>query len=144
MIAYTRAMNKELNPDGVKSVAFCPGFVDTDMSAFVKEFIPADEMLRTSDIAEALRFMLRLSVNCVDPGDRVRASGREHLGDALGHGERLVGQCIHERAADRTARVLVEQPRGLRLIVQHRAVGDAKPGAGPLGPARACGAIRQR
>jgi short-subunit dehydrogenase len=66
-IAYSRAMNKELNDAGVKSVAFCPGFVDTDMSDFVKESIPPEAMLRTSDIAEALRFMLRLSPNCVIP-----------------------------------------------------------------------------
>jgi len=67
VVAYTNAMNKELNGAGVKSVAFCPGFVDTDMSDFVKQSIPADDMLRTSDIAEALRFMLRLSPNCVIP-----------------------------------------------------------------------------
>jgi short-subunit dehydrogenase len=67
VVAYTTAMNKELNGAGVKSVAFCPGFVDTDMSEFVKESIPAEDMLRTSDIAEALRFMLRLSPNCVIP-----------------------------------------------------------------------------
>jgi short-subunit dehydrogenase len=67
VIAYTQAMNKELNADGVKSVAFCPGFVDTDMTDFVKHAIPPDEMLRTSDIAEALRFLLRLSPNCVIP-----------------------------------------------------------------------------
>ena len=60
-------MNKELNGAGVKSVAFCPGFVDTDMSDFVKESIPAEDMLRTSDIAEGLRFMLRLSPYCVIP-----------------------------------------------------------------------------
>jgi short-subunit dehydrogenase len=65
VVAYTNAMNKELNAAGVKSVAFCPGFVDTDMSEFIKESIPADEMLRPSDIAEALRFVLRLSPNCV-------------------------------------------------------------------------------
>ena len=58
VVAYTNAMNKELNADGVKSVAFCPGFVDTDMSEFVKESIPAEEMLKTSDMAEALRFLL--------------------------------------------------------------------------------------
>ena len=52
---------------GVKSVAFCPGFVDTDMSEFVKQSIPAEEMIRTSDIAEALRFALRLSPSCVVP-----------------------------------------------------------------------------
>jgi short-subunit dehydrogenase len=67
VVAYTEAMNKELNADGVKSVAFCPGFVDTDMSEFVKGAIPAEEMLTTSDIAEALRFVLRLSRKCVVP-----------------------------------------------------------------------------
>ena len=67
VVAYTSAMNKELNGAGVKSVAFCPGFVDTDMSEFVKESIPAEEMIRTSDIAEALQFVLRLSPSCVVP-----------------------------------------------------------------------------
>jgi short-subunit dehydrogenase len=67
VVGYTQAMNKELNGDGVKSVAFCPGFVNTDMSDFVKQAIPAEDMLRTSDIAEALRFLLRLSPNCVIP-----------------------------------------------------------------------------
>src|SRR5437868_13123650 len=67
VIAYTRAMIKELASDGVKSVAFCPGFVDTDMADFVKGTIPAEEMLRPSDIAEALRFVLRVSPMCVIP-----------------------------------------------------------------------------
>jgi short-subunit dehydrogenase len=67
VVAYTSAMNKELNGAGVKSVAFCPGFVDTDMSEFVKDSIPAEEMIRTSDIAEALQFVLRLSPSCVIP-----------------------------------------------------------------------------
>jgi NAD(P)-dependent dehydrogenase (short-subunit alcohol dehydrogenase family) len=67
VIAYTRAMNKELNGDGIKSVAFAPGFVDTDMSEFIKSQIPAEEMLRTSDVAEALRFLLRVSPACVVP-----------------------------------------------------------------------------
>jgi short-subunit dehydrogenase len=67
VVAYTEAMNKELQGDGIKSVALCPGFVDTDMSEFVKESIPAGEMIRTSDVAEALRFLLRLSPHCVVP-----------------------------------------------------------------------------
>jgi short-subunit dehydrogenase len=48
VVAYTTAMNEELNAAGVKSVAFCPGFVDTDMSEFVKASIPAEDMLRTA------------------------------------------------------------------------------------------------
>lgn len=67
VIAYTRSMNRELAGEGIKSVALCPGFVDTDMSEFIKESIPAQEMLRPQDIAEALRFLLRLSPTCVVP-----------------------------------------------------------------------------
>jgi NAD(P)-dependent dehydrogenase (short-subunit alcohol dehydrogenase family) len=67
VIAYTRAMNGELNQDGVKSVAFCPGFVDTDMSDWVKDQIPPEEMVRTSDITGAVRFLLSLSPSCVVP-----------------------------------------------------------------------------
>jgi len=65
VVSYTVAMNKELANDGIKSVALCPGFVDTDMADFIKETIPAEAMLKTSDIAEALRFLLRVSPACV-------------------------------------------------------------------------------
>jgi short-subunit dehydrogenase len=67
VIAYTTAMNKELSLQGVKSVAFCPGFVDTDMADFIKGTIPAEEMLRPSDIGEALKFLLRVSPQCLVP-----------------------------------------------------------------------------
>jgi NAD(P)-dependent dehydrogenase (short-subunit alcohol dehydrogenase family) len=67
LVAYTQAMNKELNSDGVKSVAFCPGFVDTDMTDFIKGSIDAAEMVRPGDIAEGVRFILRLSPACVVP-----------------------------------------------------------------------------
>jgi NAD(P)-dependent dehydrogenase (short-subunit alcohol dehydrogenase family) len=67
VIGWTEAMNKELNGEGVKSVALAPGFVDTPMTEFVKQSIPADEMIRTSDIAEAVRFLLRTSPACVVP-----------------------------------------------------------------------------
>jgi short-subunit dehydrogenase len=67
VIAYTRAMNKELNEAGIKSVAFCPGFVDTDMADFMRSTIAAEDMLKPEDIAEALRFVLRVSPACVIP-----------------------------------------------------------------------------
>jgi NAD(P)-dependent dehydrogenase (short-subunit alcohol dehydrogenase family) len=67
VISYTRSMNAELNSDGVKSVAFCPGFVDTDMTDYVKATVPSEEMIRPSDISEGVRFILRLSPNCVIP-----------------------------------------------------------------------------
>jgi NAD(P)-dependent dehydrogenase (short-subunit alcohol dehydrogenase family) len=67
VIAWTQAMNKELNGDGVKSVALCPGFVDTPMTEFVREHVPKEEMIRPEDISEAVRFLLRTSPYCVVP-----------------------------------------------------------------------------
>jgi short-subunit dehydrogenase len=67
VVGYTQAMNKELNGDGIKSVAFCPAFVDTDMTEFVRGQVPQEEMLKTSDIAQALSFMLSVSPACVVP-----------------------------------------------------------------------------
>jgi short-subunit dehydrogenase len=67
VIAYTQAMNKELNGEGIKSTAFCPGFVDTDMTDFAKQSVAAEEMLRPEDIGEAVRFLLRVSPACVIP-----------------------------------------------------------------------------
>jgi short-subunit dehydrogenase len=67
VIAYTIAMNKELGKQGIKSVALCPGWVDTDMTVFVKEQVPAEEMIRPQDIASAVRFVLGLSPAAVVP-----------------------------------------------------------------------------
>lgn len=67
VVSYTQAMNKELNSDGIKSVAFCPGFVDTDMTEFARGTVSQEDMLKTTDMAEALRFLLRVSPACVVP-----------------------------------------------------------------------------
>jgi NAD(P)-dependent dehydrogenase (short-subunit alcohol dehydrogenase family) len=64
---YTQSMNKELSTEGIKSVAFCPGFVATPMTEFVQGQVPPDEMITTQDIAEAVRFLLTLSPNCYVP-----------------------------------------------------------------------------
>jgi NAD(P)-dependent dehydrogenase (short-subunit alcohol dehydrogenase family) len=67
VVGYTEAMSKELASVGIKSTALCPGYVDTDMTEFVKGQIPADEMIRPQDIAEGVRFVLRLSRGCTIP-----------------------------------------------------------------------------
>ena len=54
-------MNKELNGEGIKSLALCPGFVETPMTEFIREQVPAEQMIRPTDIAEAVRFVLRTS-----------------------------------------------------------------------------------
>ncbi len=67
VIGWTQAMNKELNGEGVKSVALCPGFVDTPMTEFVREHVKPEDMIKTSDIAASVRFLLDLSPACVVP-----------------------------------------------------------------------------
>ncbi len=67
VIGFTQAMNKELGSEGIKSCALCPAFVDTAMADWVKGAIAAEDMIRTEDIAEAVRMLLRLSPGCVVP-----------------------------------------------------------------------------
>jgi NAD(P)-dependent dehydrogenase (short-subunit alcohol dehydrogenase family) len=67
VIAYTQAMNKELGGDGIRSVALCPGWVDTDMSDFIKGQVAPEQMIRPADVAAAVRFVLGLSPNAVVP-----------------------------------------------------------------------------
>ena len=59
VIALTRSLNEELDADGVRAIALCPGFVDTPMAEW--SGIPPDQMIRPEDCAEVVRMLLRLS-----------------------------------------------------------------------------------
>ena len=59
VIALTRSQNAELDADGVRAIAICPGFVDTAMAAW--SGLAADEMIQPEDCAEIVRMCLRLS-----------------------------------------------------------------------------------
>jgi len=67
VVGFTEAMNKELKDHGIKSTALCPAFVDTPMTDFVKESVPPESMIQTSDIAGAVRYLLTLSPGCLIP-----------------------------------------------------------------------------
>ncbi len=67
VVGFTEAMNKELGAEGIKSCALCPAFVDTPMTEFVKQTVPAEDMIRSEDIAEAVKMLLALSPACVVP-----------------------------------------------------------------------------
>jgi NAD(P)-dependent dehydrogenase (short-subunit alcohol dehydrogenase family) len=58
VISLTRSLNEELDGDGVRAIAICPGFVDTPMAEW--SGIPGDEMIRPDDCAEVVRMCLRL------------------------------------------------------------------------------------
>src|SRR4051812_34923245 len=59
VIALTRSLNDELDADGVRAIALCPGFVDTPMAQW--SGIEPDQMIRPEDCAEVVRMCLRLS-----------------------------------------------------------------------------------
>jgi NAD(P)-dependent dehydrogenase (short-subunit alcohol dehydrogenase family) len=67
LVGFTQAMQRELGPAGIKSTVLCPGFVDTELSDYVKDAVPPDTMIRSEDVAESVRSLLRLSSACVIP-----------------------------------------------------------------------------
>src|SRR5436190_9844653 len=77
VIALTRSLNDELDADGVRAIALCPGFVDTPMAQW--SGIEPDEMIRPEDCAEVVRMCLRLS-----PHARVPQVVIERMGSTNG------------------------------------------------------------
>jgi NAD(P)-dependent dehydrogenase (short-subunit alcohol dehydrogenase family) len=76
VIALTRSQNAELDADGVRAIALCPGFVDTPMAQWTG--LPAEEMIQPADCAEVVRMCLRLSPHARIPQiviERVGGSG---------------------------------------------------------------------
>jgi len=73
VISLTRSLNEELDADGVRAVAICPGFVDTPMAAW--SGIPGDEMIRPEDCAEVVRMLLRLSPHARVPQVVIERAG---------------------------------------------------------------------
>jgi len=73
VISLTRSLNEELDADGVRAVAICPGFVDTPMAEW--SGIPGDEMIQPEDCAEIVRMCLRLSPHARIPQVVIERSG---------------------------------------------------------------------
>jgi NAD(P)-dependent dehydrogenase (short-subunit alcohol dehydrogenase family) len=67
VVGFSQATQKEVAGQGIQVTAFCPGFVDTPMTEFVKEQVQPEEMIRPEDIAESVRFLLRTSPACLVP-----------------------------------------------------------------------------
>ena len=74
VISLTNSMNRELEADGIRICAICPGFVDTPMASWTG--MSADEMIQPEDCAEVVRLLLRLS-----PAARIPQVVVERLGD---------------------------------------------------------------
>jgi NAD(P)-dependent dehydrogenase (short-subunit alcohol dehydrogenase family) len=79
VISLTHSLNADLDDDGVRAIAICPGFVDTPMAEFAG--LPSDEMIQPEDCAEVVRMCLRLS-----PRARVPQVVIERVGSRSGVG----------------------------------------------------------
>jgi NAD(P)-dependent dehydrogenase (short-subunit alcohol dehydrogenase family) len=76
VIALTHSQNAELDADGVRAIAICPGFVDTPMAQW--SGLGHEEMIQPEDCAEIVRMCLRLSPRARIPQvvvERVGSSG---------------------------------------------------------------------
>ena len=79
VIALTRSVNAELEADGVRAIALCPGFVDTPMADW--SGLAPEEMIQPADCAEIVRMCLRLSPRARVPQVVVeRVGGRDGVG----------------------------------------------------------------
>ena len=67
VVGLTQGMHKELGGEGIQCTALCPGFVATDMTDWVQDQVPKEEMIQPEDIAEAVRYLLRTSPACFVP-----------------------------------------------------------------------------
>jgi NAD(P)-dependent dehydrogenase (short-subunit alcohol dehydrogenase family) len=67
VVGLSQGLHKELSNDGIQVTALCPGFVATDMTDWVEGQVPKEDMIQPEDIAEAIRYLLRTSRNCIVP-----------------------------------------------------------------------------
>ena len=77
VISLTHSLNADLDDDGVRAIAICPGFVDTPMAEY--SGLQTEEMIRPEDCAEVVRMCLRLSPRARVPQvviERVGSSGK--------------------------------------------------------------------
>jgi NAD(P)-dependent dehydrogenase (short-subunit alcohol dehydrogenase family) len=67
VVGLSQGMHMELKNDGIQVTALCPAFVATPMTDWIEGQVPKDEMIQPDDIAESVRFLLRISPACIVP-----------------------------------------------------------------------------
>lgn len=67
LTSLARSINVELGAFGVRAFSLCPGFVDTELAAWVHDDVPRETMIRDSDVADIVTCLLQLSRATVVP-----------------------------------------------------------------------------
>ena len=87
ILGLTRAMARELAPDGIRVNAICPGFIDTDitagrltdeMRAQIRSAIPMGRVGEASDVAGCALF-LACDLSAYVTGSEVDVNGGSHI-----------------------------------------------------------------
>jgi NAD(P)-dependent dehydrogenase (short-subunit alcohol dehydrogenase family) len=78
LISLCQYINAEESPAGVTATAIAPGYVDTDMSAWMHDRIDPAEMIPPSDIAELVLTLAQLSARSVIPLIAMSRAGESH------------------------------------------------------------------
>ncbi|MGF6888670.1 NAD(P)-dependent dehydrogenase (short-subunit alcohol dehydrogenase family) [Nocardia sp. GAS34] len=77
LISLIATLNAEESSHGVTATTIAPGYVDTEMSAWIHDRIPPDRMLAVSDVVELVDALLRLSSRAVVPNIVVSRAGTD-------------------------------------------------------------------
>lgn len=77
LISLIATLNAEESGNGISATTLAPGYVDTDMSAWIHDRIPPERMLAVSDIVEMVDALLRLSSRAVVPNIVVSRAGSD-------------------------------------------------------------------
>jgi NAD(P)-dependent dehydrogenase (short-subunit alcohol dehydrogenase family) len=67
LISLCETFNLEESVNGVSATTIAPGYVDTDMSDWLKDTIPGEEMITVGDVATIAHSVTQLSRNAVLP-----------------------------------------------------------------------------
>jgi NAD(P)-dependent dehydrogenase (short-subunit alcohol dehydrogenase family) len=65
VIGFSRSLAAEVEPDGVRVTALCPGYVDTPMTDWIRDRLAGETMITTADVVRAVQFLLDLSPACI-------------------------------------------------------------------------------
>ncbi|MEU1980865.1 SDR family oxidoreductase [Nocardia sp. NPDC019395] len=77
LISLIATLNAEESGNGVTATTIAPGYVDTEMSAWIHDRIPPEQMLAVRDVVEMVDGLLRLSSRAVVPNIVMSRAGTD-------------------------------------------------------------------
>lgn len=78
--SLVETLNAEESGRGVSATAIAPAYVETDMSAWVRDQVPGEEMIPVSDVVELVGALLGLSARSVVPRLVISRAGTSGFG----------------------------------------------------------------